>query len=230
MKRIIFALLAAVVLVGLFTPNANAASGDSARKKNAACVTKAEYKKIKRGHTLAQVKRTFGTNGRTTSTINTSYWQWGDYVYDGFYEGAWYDNSYYDEYGNYVYDVYYDEFGGDWIDNSYWEPDTYVSQWDSNRDYKKCKSFGHGRGRVAINFDNYTSRYSGYRVYSKWANRPWYWNALNLRSTESVLGDKQVPNDHEHASSHRTKAEADKAEAAAQAAAKADKPEPQPAK
>jgi outer membrane protein assembly factor BamE (lipoprotein component of BamABCDE complex) len=232
MKRIIFALLAAVLLVGLFTPTANAASGDSARKKNAACVTKAEYKKVKRGHTLAQVKRIFGTGGRTTSTMNTSYWQWGDYVSDGFYEGAWYDNSYYDEYGNYVYDVYYDEFGGDWIDNSYWEPDTYVSQWDSFRDYKKCKSFGHGRGRVAINFDNYTSRYSGYRVYSKAANRPWIWNALGLRTTsqEDIFGDKPVPSEHEHASSHRTKAEAAQDKAETKAEAKADKPEPQPAK
>jgi hypothetical protein len=228
MKRIIFALLAAVVMIGLFTPNANAAS--SARK-TPGCVTKAEYKKVKQGHTLAQVKKIFGTGGRTSSVVDSSYWAYGDYVYDGYYEGAWIDNSYYDEYGNYVYDVYYDEFGGGWVDNSYWTGDVYVSNLDANRDYKKCSSFQHGRGRVAINFDNYSSARSGYRVYSKAANRPWYWNAFGLRTSDaSVLGDKVTPDGHEHASGHRTKAEADKAEAAAKAEVKADKPEPQPAK
>jgi hypothetical protein len=212
MKRIIFALLAAVVLVGLFTPNASAASGDSARKKNAACVTKAEYKKVKRGHTLKQVKKIFGTNGRTSSTMNSSYteWVWGDYVeghdesywVDGYWSeyATWIDGTWDDE-GNYteghyepgMVDGYWDSY---YVDG-YWEDDySYnVSQWDSFRDYKKCKSWNHGRGRVAINFDNYSSRYSGYRVYSKYPSRPWIWDALNLRTTshESILGDKTVP-------------------------------------
>jgi hypothetical protein len=263
MRRIIFAIIAAAMTVGLLAPAANATSGDSARRRNAACVTKAEYKKIHRGHTMAQVKRTFGTNGRLSSVENNSYWLWGEYVDDGYWSGDWtydyetgeyfwddyaggyIDNSYWlwgeyvdDGYwsGDWTYDYetgeyFWDDYAGGYIDNSYYTGDTYVSMLDSNRDYKKCRSWNHGRGRVAINFDNYTSAHSGYRVYSKWPNRPWFWSIFNLRTNDtSVLGDKPIETGHEHASNHRTKAEADRIEAAAKAAAKADKPEGAPVK
>jgi hypothetical protein len=224
MRRIIFAIIAAAMTVGLLAPAADATSGDSARRRNAACVTKAEYKKVHRGHTMAQVKRTFGTNGRLSSVENNSYWLWGEYVDDGYWSGDW---TYDYETGDY----FWDDYAGGYIDNSYYTGDTYVSMLDSNRDYKKCRSWNHGRGRVAINFDNYTSAHSGYRVYSKWPNRPWFWNIFNLRTNDtSVLGDKPIETGHEHASNHRTKAEADRIEAAAKAAAKADKPEGAPVK
>jgi hypothetical protein len=224
MRRIIFAIIAAAMTVGLLAPAANATSGDSARRRNAACVTKAEYKKIHRGHTMAQVKRTFGTNGRLSSVEDNSYWLWGEYVDDGYWSGDW---TYDYETGEY----FWDDYAGGYIDNSYYTGDTYVSMLDSNRDYKKCRSWNHGRGRVAINFDNYTSAHSGYRVYSKWPNRPWFWSIFNLRTNDtSVLGDKPIETGHEHASNHRTKAEADRIEAAAKAAAKADKPEGAPVK
>ena len=224
MRRIIFAIIAAAMTVGLLAPAADATSGDSARRRNAACVTKAEYKKVHRGHTMAQVKRTFGTNGRLSSVENNSYWLWGEYVDDGYWSGDW---TYDYETGDY----FWDDYAGGYIDNSYYTGDTYVSMLDSNRDYKKCRSWNHGRGRVAINFDNYTSAHSGYRVYSKWPNRPWFWSIFNLRTNDtSVLGDKPIETGHEHASNHRTKAEADRIEAAAKAAAKADKPEGAPVK
>ncbi len=214
MKRIIIiaAAVAAVLAGGLSVP-ANAAS--SARS-TPSCVTKAEYKKVHRSHTMAQVKRTFGTNGRLSSVEDNSYWLWGDYIDDGYWTG------------DYVFDGeswVWDDYAGEYIDNSYYTGDEYVSMLDSNRDYKKCRSWNHGRGRVAINFDNYSSARSGYRVYSKWPNRPWFWNAFGLRTSDaSVLGDKQIETGHEHASGHRTKADADRAEAKAKAAAKADRP------
>ena len=131
--------------------------------------------------------------------------------------------------GDYVFDGeswVWDDYAGEYIDNSYYTGDEYVSMLDSNRDYKKCRSWNHGRGRVAMNFDDYSSARSGYRVYSKWPNRPWFWNAFGLRTSDaSVLGDKQIETGHEHASGHRTKADADRAEAKAKAGCQGGPPE-----
>lgn len=202
MKRIIIAILAAVIAVTVFAPTAEAASG--ARKRDTpGCVTKAEYKSVRKGMTMAQVRRIFDTPGRTTSRIDTSYsdWVWGDYV-EGYEESYWVD-GYWDPWSEVWVDGYWDFY---WVDG-YWEDDyeVYVSQIDYFRDYKKCKSFQRGKGRVAINFDNYSSARSGQRVYSKAPKRPWIWNALGLRTNQStdLLAGKDVPTpQHTGPSSH----------------------------
>ena len=89
MKRVIFALLAAAIAVGLFAPAANAASGDSARKKHhhskqhhhkkkhvakkkhhgtPNCMTKAEWNQIHNGQSRARVKQIVGTWGKVTDS------------------------------------------------------------------------------------------------------------------------------------------------------------------
>jgi hypothetical protein len=223
MKRILIAILAAGLAVVLFAPTADAAS--SARKKSRdtpGCVTKAEYNSVTRGMTLAQVQGIFDTAGRTSSTIDQSYWADGEWVDNGHYTGAWVDgwytgewvpgyynhhgwvDGYWDEYGGDYYEGYWDEYGGEWVDNSYWTEGSYVSAVDYFRDYKKCKSFQRGKGRVAINFDTYTSPYSGARVYSKAPKRPAIWNAYGLRTSanSNLLAGKHVPKaKHAHKSS-----------------------------
>ena len=131
------------------------------------CVSYAEYASIVRGMPTTRVHGIFDTSGYEVD-------RFVDFVYDG--------TSDYDEHGNwvgyeYVDDGYYDEWG-DWIDTSY-EQGGYAREVDTVRSYKKCARFDGGRGRVGINFDNYTSNYSGNRVYTKTRYTPsrllwWY--------------------------------------------------------
>lgn len=61
MRRIVVALVAVLGLAGgtvAFVPTASAAN------KTPGCVTKAEYKKAKKGMTKAHVKNIFGTGGK----------------------------------------------------------------------------------------------------------------------------------------------------------------------
>jgi len=167
MKRI-SALIAMVALVlsGLVF----VAPSASAKVDKRPCVSRAEFRAVHRGMTQTQVKNVFDTWGYQ---IN----RWDDYVEDGYWESTYYPDGYYDSYdwdGNGVITpdetewidsgFWYDE----WVDTSYWLTDTF-------RTYKKCKAknFDRGRGRVAINFDNYSSPYSGLRLFSKFRNNPW---------------------------------------------------------
>lgn len=49
---------------------------------------------------------------------------------------------------------------------------------DTVRSYRKCQGFDGGRGRVGVNFDNYSAQNVGYydgkmRLWSKARNNPW---------------------------------------------------------
>jgi hypothetical protein len=108
------------------------------------CVSGVEYRVPLRGRTTGQITRLFDTPGVQVYRYDDEYWV-GDWVEDG----------------------YWDEFG-EWVDLTYWDDFAYLQDdVDTVRSYKKCRSFDGGRGRVGVNFDNYTSPYSGLRVYSK---------------------------------------------------------------
>jgi hypothetical protein len=208
MKRIALTITAAVLTTGLITPAAEAT--DNARHRDTpGCVTKAEFRQVSRGTTQARVKAIFDTAGRRIGRFDNSYEDYtpGSYV-EGYDESFWVP-GYRDEFGEY-HDATYDATGNEltpagwtaiWVPgyydsyyvDGYWEDDEYynVSVIDTYRSYKKCKSFNRGRGRVAINFDNYTSNYAGMRVYAKHANNPWRF-ILGARQTD-VLAGKQVP-------------------------------------
>jgi len=77
--RRIAALLAAVLLTALSLDavsapatahTATAAQAPSAQAKNKACVTRAEYKKVKKGMTKAKVAKIFCTKGKLSSKHN----------------------------------------------------------------------------------------------------------------------------------------------------------------
>ena len=160
MKRIIalFTTLA-LAFVGLVI-----AAGPSAAADKRPCVSRAEFRQVYRGMTPARVRQIFDVPGYQIF-----------YYDDGFYAGDWVDDGYWDS-------VWYDDgLGGgywvdEWVDMSYWdEYANWVPLIDTVRTYRKCrdKNFDRGRGRVAINFDNYTSIYAGMRAFSKHRNNPW---------------------------------------------------------
>lgn len=115
------------------------------------CVSAVEYRVPLKYRTTGEITRLFDTPGvQILRADGPGYW-----------EGAWVEDGYYDEFG-------------DWIDMSYWDDFAYWrSEVDTVRSYKKCRSFDGGRGRVGINFDNYTSLRPGLRVYSKVRYNPW---------------------------------------------------------
>lgn len=178
MKRIIYALLTAAIMVGLFTPTANAAGSDGQRR-TPGCVTKWEYRHLHRNMTPDQVARYVGTRGYFLGTEDNSY-----------YEGDWVEDGYWD----YEYDDLTGEYTDVWVDTSYWdEYANYVSVLDAYRTYKKCKSFDRGRGRVALNFDNYSSRYAGWRLFAKVNFRRWPYAVGRSAEAEQSMPHKVYP-------------------------------------
>lgn len=67
MKKFIAAAALAVTTSAPLVALAPAAHADAG---SPGCVTKAEYRKVKKGMTPTQVKNRFGTNGKITSTFN----------------------------------------------------------------------------------------------------------------------------------------------------------------
>ena len=137
-------------IIALFTTLALAfvglviAAGPSAAADKRPCVSRAEFRQVYRGMTPARVRQIFDVPGYQIF-----------YYDDGLGGGYWVD---------------------EWVDMSYWdEYANWVPLIDTVRTYRKCrdKNFDRGRGRVAINFDNYTSIYAGMRAFSKHRNNPW---------------------------------------------------------
>lgn len=179
-----------LLLVGLVTVSAVTNTAE-ARVDRRACVSKAEYNSIKRGMTQAQVRAIFDISGSQIDINRAGYWL-GTWVESGYWEGEWVDNGYWDEItGEYVDTSFYDEYAY-YVDTSWYdEYHKYVTLTDTIRSYKKCRDFGRGRGRVGINFDNYTSSKSGMRVYAKRASNPW--SLLNVVYARSATPGKTLP-------------------------------------
>ncbi len=99
----------------------------------------------------------------------------------------------FDELGNYV--------GETWVDTSYWQESSYYDEsanWepviDIVRTYKKCKSFNRGRGRVAINFDNYSRTWwARPRLAYKNPSDPSFMDVAASFRAGSRLAGKDVP-------------------------------------
>jgi hypothetical protein len=142
--------------------------------------------------TGAQVARIVDTWGSQRYYNDHGYYE-GEWVEDGHWVSDGYWESQYDELGNYT--------GESWVDMSYWEDASYWDEYagwesmvDTVRTYKKCRSFNRGRGRVAINFDNYSRSWlSGVRVVYKHPSNPGFMDiAAYFREGARVAG-KVVP-------------------------------------
>jgi hypothetical protein len=196
MRLKIKALVGAVLTAGVVSSALVAAPAQAADTRP--CVTRGEYDAVHRQHTQAKIKSVFDTGGYQLAAY-----------YDGYYDYEWvedgYWDSWYDEYSGYWYD--------EWVDTSY-EVENWVSLKDTVRSYKKCPGFQGGRSRVGINFDNYSSAYSGMRMYSKVANTPSqliWWNGISTfaRSAEPAPGAKPQPQDTHEAKPEVTPLTAD---------------------
>jgi len=152
MKKFFLALMASFLMAGTVAMIAPAAPASAAGPDRRACVTRAEYRMVHFGQTTTQVARILDGWGYLVD--------WND---SGYYEGGWVNDGYWTS----SYDGWdwYDE----WVDLSYYD-EYWVPEIDTVRSYPKCSGFG--RGRVGINFDNYTHARSGMRVYTKVASNP----------------------------------------------------------
>jgi hypothetical protein len=163
MKRVCAVLLTLLLAISLALALPGAAEAKKKKHRDTpGCVTKAEYRSTRGGMTGAQVAQIYDTWGSSRYYNDHGYYE-GAYVEDGYWDQEWIDTSYFDDQGNYVEDGYYEPT---WVDTSYWDDSVnWVPVVDTVRTYKKCRSFNHGRGRVAINFDNYSRPWlSGPRV------------------------------------------------------------------
>jgi hypothetical protein len=163
MKRVLAVLLTCLMAVSLSVAVPGTAEAKKKKRDTPGCVSKVEYRAIRPGMTGAQVASLVDTWGSQRFYNDHGYWG-GDWVESGYWVNDGYWESQYDDFGTYTGEV--------WVDMSYWEDTSYwdeMAQWESMLDtvrtYKKCRSFNRGRGRVAINFDNYSRPWlSGARV------------------------------------------------------------------
>jgi len=172
-------ILAALAVFTLAAPLAIITPADAATDRRA-CVTRGEFLSVHRGNTGAKVRSIFDTGGYQLASYHDGYYEW-EWVEDGYWDSYYYDGEWYDE----------------WIDTSY-EDSYWVSYVDTVRSYKKCPGWNHGRGRVGINFDNYSSAYSGMRVWSKHYRNPSsliWWQGISTfaRSAEPAPSAKPTP-------------------------------------
>ncbi len=222
LRRVFAVLLACLIAVSLSLAVPGAAEAKKKKKRDTpGCVSKVEYNAIRVGMTGAQVAGLVDTWGSQRYYNDHGYWE-GDYVDSGYWVNDGYWESQYDELGTYT--------GETWVDMSYWEDTSYwddTVRWNSSLDtvrtYKKCRKFNRGRGRVAINFDNYSRRWlSGARVAFKHPSNPAFMDiAAYFREGARNTG-KDVP-------TPRTKAETPKPKAnptSPRPAAKPDSPRP----
>ena len=173
MKRLAATLVAVLIAaLGLTLTNPGTADAAARKKKHdtPGCITLAEYRSIHSGMTTTRVAQIADI--------------WGTQIYnydDGYYEGAWVNDGYWEDFGYWdseydpVTDTWTEVYVPDeeWVDMSYYDATaTWVSMRDTVRSYKKCRTFQHGRGRVGINFDNY-SHGAGLHVFTKVASNPY---------------------------------------------------------
>ncbi len=196
MKRLTAVLVAALIAaLGLTLTNPSTASAAARRRHHdtPGCIDKKEYRAIRSGMTPAQVARIADISGAQIDYADNGY-EDAVWVDDGYWQpdGEWMDmGGTFDEFGNYIPDM-------EWVDESYWVDTSYISDtWvpvlDTVRSYKKCKSFGHGRSRVGIEFDNYTHG-DALSVFTKRATNPYSLVALvDLMSARSTSKPKDVP-------------------------------------
>lgn len=134
-------------------------AAEAKRKKKSkakAKATKSEYRKIKRGMTLTQVRKIVGSQGKRTwyyeSTSSDSKCDDGYYV-DGHYTPTmtWID-GYYDDYGNWIdgYEQWGEEWvDGYWVDGECWDVDLTTVykdyKWKNNKGGYAYVSFVNGR-------------------------------------------------------------------------------------
>jgi hypothetical protein len=173
MKRIVVAVTACFLAAGAtLAAVPGAASAAESRRDTPGCVTRWEFAHAAPGMTRIQVIRLFGTAGREVARADGGYWL-----------GAWVED------GHWVRDGYWDA-DDHWVDLSYYEDlsyydryDHWVSETDTVRAYKKCRSFDGGIGRVGIRFDNHTSYLPRMRLHTKVPSRPWlYLSAPGMRT------------------------------------------------
>jgi hypothetical protein len=203
MKRAIAVVLTCLLTVGLVLSTPLAAEAKKKKRDTPGCVTRAEYNAARPGATQTRIKAIFDTWGSVRFNNDHGYWA-GEWVDDGYWVNDGYWESQYDDLGNYL--------GEAWVDLSYWEDASYwddYAYWESMvdivRTYKKCKSFNRGRGRVAINFDNYSRSGTAARLAYKNPSNPAFMDIaayFRLGQSDSLAG-KDLP-------TPRTKAETPK--------------------
>lgn len=200
MKRVVAVLVACLMGVALMaaTPLAAQAKAKKHHRDTPGCVTQAEYRAARGGMTQLAVRNIFDTWGRVRFNNDHGYYE-GQWVDDGYWvsDGYWEDDGYFDDFGNWIPNE-------QWIDTTYWEDTSYYdsySNWvpvvDIVRSYKKCRTFNHGRGRVGINFDNYSRTWlSGPRVAYKNPSDPSFMDVAAYFRKGARLAGKVVPTAH----------------------------------
>ncbi len=193
MKRVLTVLLTCLLALSLAMVSPTAATAKKKKQRDTpGCVTKAEYNAIRVGMTGTQIANIVDTWGSQRYYNDHGYYQ-GAWVEEGSWVSDGYWESQYNELGDYT--------GETWVDLSYWEDNSYwddSASWkpiiDTVRTYKKCRKFNRGRGRVAINFDNYSRPWlSGSRVAFKHPSNPAFMDiAAYFRKGNQVAG-KAVP-------------------------------------
>ena len=192
MKRACAVLLACLLAVTVALAAPGAAQAKKRHRDTPGCVTKAEYNAVRAGMTPTQVAHIVDTWGSSRFYNDHGFYQ-GDWVDDGYWDQEWTDASYFDDLGNYI------EAGSytpTWVDTSYWDDTAYWEPViDSVQTYKKCRKFNHGRGKVAINYDNYSRSWlSGSRVAYKNPSDPSFMDvAAYFRKGPGILAGKAVP-------------------------------------
>lgn len=190
MKRALGFLLSLVLTVGLVT--ATSVPAEAKKKRDTpGCVTRAEYRSVTKGTSNAKVAQVFDTWGRQRFSNDHGYFvgQWFDY---GQYESQFVvTGGHVDEFGEWVEDGYYEDV---WVPNLYWDDSAHwVPMVDSVRTYKKCRSFEHGRGRVAINYDNYSRARHGMRLAFKHPRKASFMDLADHFRQGGRIAGKTVP-------------------------------------
>jgi len=187
MRKISAALIAVLMAAATLTMASPAQAVD-----HRTCVTLGEFRAIHRPMTYAQVKGVLDGDGILLARVD-----------NGYYEGAWIDDGYWDS--TYIDDGYYD-LNDNWIDTSYWEDEwvdmsyyddsaNWVSFIDTVRSYPKCANFDrHGARRLGVNFDNYSSAYSGMRMWTKSRSNPW--SLVDIIDSLRTTGGSNKPAPH----------------------------------
>ena len=166
-------LSALLITLGLALTTLVVAGGPANAVDRRPCVSQAEYRAIYRPHTQAHVRSILDVPDIEIGRSDDGYWG-GEWVEDGYWDSYYIDGWWYDE----------------WVDTSYYD-EYWVSMLDTVRSYPKCATWE--RGRIGVNFDNYTSSYSGLRLFTKVRSNPWDLVWMFARTTGRVGPEKVKP-------------------------------------